>query len=100
MPCSSWSNALACRGPHEIKTCLHFAATMCEVVAQLQEVDSLKCALRRAHDEAATVVDDIIDMAAQAGRDAERIAQLEAALSDAQVPHLPCTALIVKAATP
>ena len=73
---------------------------MCEVVAQMQEVDSLKCALRRAHDETATVVDDIIDMAAQASRDAERIAQLEAALHDAQVPHLPCTTLIARQRRP
>ena len=59
-----------------------------------QEVEGLASALQRARDETETVVEDIFDMAAQADRDAERIAHLEAALRDAQVQHLPCNPLI------
>ena len=63
-------------------------------------MEGLTSALRWACAETDTVVDDIIDMAAQASRDAERIAQLEAALRDAQVQRLPFHTLCRKMATP
>ena len=59
-------------------------------------MEGLRSALQLSRDETATVVDDIMDMAAQASRDAERIARLEAALRDAQVLHLPWPPSLIK----